>query len=559
MPGLPGPAGPVSNFDEVCSSLYNAAVSNTVYYVGVNSSSLSSLTTTTSKHYQFNLPSTCAPNQTIQIKSLDPSNIIDVGIWKHTNIPSTSGKNITQFSSSSDGVIVYASIWGDYIYRSKDSGSSWNPLVNSGIRNWISVSCSGSGDIIWAAEHNGSVYLSQNNNGTMFTKQINSPLINGSRLWLKLATTFLGPAVIICEFKNDCVYTIDLGSTWEKTFNLNSTLLYNGLVWGSVVNYIVSTDMGFWSGEIGDFVRFTNNTLNIVSCCDGTTIYATENGYLIYTNDSGATWTNFTTSLNGFQSMTGSLFPSSSTVLGIFIAQISSKLFISFDNAQVWYEQIGTLAETGGSIANTIYVTPPQYTTDYDYFLTSKPVASIFVGFNNSVSNALRWKNLQYQTNQRDASFVCQTCGQDWIDSTSFLTQTSIVANMFQTGHFAGAHLYLSIQRTYQQVQICWSSFQPSNSTPIQSLTAITPLFTIPKDYRSTIYSSRTSSYTQLVTNFADASQSQIGLVTIDFGSAAGTLSWQRNALNLSDPWPPLYLYRVEASCVSYSLGYFEP
>ena len=555
MPGLPGPPGPSSTLGQVCSSspsssLYTVAVPNTIYYIDGNS-------TTTSKHYQFNLPPTCTPNQTIQIKSLDSSNIINSGIWKNLNIPSMIGKNVTQFTSSADGEIVYASIWGDYIYRSIDSGSSWSPLLDSGIRNWISVSCSISANVIWALEYNGSIYLSQNN-GTTFTKQINSPLINESILWLKVASSFSGNAAIFCAFRSDCFYTVNLGSTWSKLFNLNSTVLHNGLVWGASFYYI-STDKGLFTSSDG-FVRFTNNTFNLVLSSGGTILYGTENGYLIYSVDNALTWTNYTTSLNGFDSLVGSLL-SSTTVFGIFIAQISSKLFISFDNANTWYEQTGTLAETAGSIANTLYVTPPQYTTSsiYNFVLTSKPIASIFVGFNNSVSNALRWKNLQYQTNQRDVSFVCQTCGKDWIDSTSLLTQTSIVTNRFLSGHFAGVALYLSIERSYQQVQLCWSSFQPINSSPPQSLTATTIQFTIPANFRSTIYSSKTSSYTQLVTNFVNGSTSQIGLVTVDYGRDAGTLTWQKNAFNLSDPWPPLYLYRVEASCVSYSLGYFEP
>lgn len=76
--------------------------------------------------------------------------------------------------SSSDGAKLAAASYNGYIYASNDTGVTWVPLTNAGLRNWSSIASSANGTKLVAGEYSGYIYTS-NDGGLTWKLQANSP------------------------------------------------------------------------------------------------------------------------------------------------------------------------------------------------------------------------------------------------------------------------------------------------------------------------------------------------------------------------------------------------
>lgn len=74
--------------------------------------------------------------------------------------------NWWDLASSWDFSQLVATVSGDYIYKSVDSGVSWTKLTNSGSRSWRGITASYDFTKYAACVYNNGIYLSVNSGGT---------------------------------------------------------------------------------------------------------------------------------------------------------------------------------------------------------------------------------------------------------------------------------------------------------------------------------------------------------------------------------------------------------
>lgn len=562
------PKSPLYNTTEVCSPLYTAASANSRYYADG-----------TSKHYQYNLPEKCNPSESIDIISFDSTNTLNTGIWYVSNISSSSTTlNISKIVSSGDGSHMYAAVFGDYIYHSTDQASTWHALTNASIGNWVSIACSADGNILWAAQNPGYLYLTTNA-GVNFTRQ-SAALVNSSRGWQAIVTVISGDLASACAIENGCYTTTDNGSTWTRTIAENTTLLSNSLCMCTIDGTMYAgTNMGFYAS--GTLKRNTNITKNIVCGQTGAnSVYATENGYLMYSTNNGLNWTAQITNFNAIDILSGIVTTSYSQ----FVATRENSVYMSFDTASTWYAQEGTAVAINENGFSQISLSVSEVSTT--------PVAYIFATSPLSSTTAI-WKNLQTTTNQRYADFVCQACGDSWFDVNFLLAESSsdfngvtitdsvidgstigsterstgafsqliigtgssvidhydkedVLVTSMASVAFSNVSCLFRFRRIGSLVTVCWTSM---TSYIGGSLTVVTAPSTIPPNFRSTIVPAFT--YPVSVQNL-DSGNGTTGFVIINSTPGTATLAWQQNINNPNQIWENGKLLRIASSCISY-------
>ena len=229
---------------------------------------------------------------------------------------------------SDDAKIIVACAFNDYIYKSTNKGISWSPITTSLLkRNWTSISCSYDAKTIIACAtwnlygpsdpefgRGDYIYISRNG-GTSWTKVTGDVGINknGKSLWSAISCssgtddTFIIDVPIVmaaAELSGNIWVSKDSGVTWRNSSTPSSVFKIatfstsdinvsaNGLVI-TLVTIPEKKDIGnaYTSNNSGDsWIRFPlNQTSNCITCSsNGETIAVGTNDNFIYTsNDTG--------------------------------------------------------------------------------------------------------------------------------------------------------------------------------------------------------------------------------------------------------------------------------
>jgi len=362
-------------------------------------------------------------------------------------------------TSSSDGTILAAAPENNYIYVSTTSGVTWTAVTSIGLRDWKAVTMSSDGTRMAAAAANGFIYISTDS-GVTWTERtstsarywqgitsssdgmklaavvaggqiypmnllsvddpyiaINTPAVNSSVISTSWApSVFWGFRKVSCQYSYDgfatTTNTVDCSNggsdilapssygtttlsiravnTSAQTLNISNTFTYSApavpsdwvsressRLWRSAAassdgtkiaavamsGYIyTSTDSGAtWTQQTSSGSR---QWRSITSSVDGTKLASvTVNGYIYTSNDSGTTWTERTSA--GSRNWISVTSSSDGTRLAAAVS--SGYIYTSIDSGATWTEQ------TSAGSRNWISVTSSSDGTklgavDYGYY-----------------------------------------------------------------------------------------------------------------------------------------------------------------------------------------------
>ena len=213
--------------------------------------------------------------------------------------------------------IMYAPVNSSgYLYKSTDSGNSWTELTSAGARGWNSISCDSTGSNIVASAASTNLYKST----------------DGGSNWTLLSNS-------------------GAPSGWDQTFISDDGNVIAGVVFNG--NVIVSTDGGS---------TFTSNTSygskpwrGLSGSSDGSVLFASyvgASGGVALSTNSGATWTDLTSSVGG----AGTYWNTGTSINGnkLVTAEENGSVYISQDKGVSWTEQTsaGTRAWEGVGISS---------------------------------------------------------------------------------------------------------------------------------------------------------------------------------------------------------------
>jgi photosystem II stability/assembly factor-like uncharacterized protein len=248
--------------------------------------------------------------------------------------------------SSADGtLIVSITNINDYIYLSRDSGVTWNPVTSAGSKSWQGLGMSSNGSRIVAGGYNENLYASVDY-GVTWT-DISGVGGTGSS-YVDTASSADGSVFYTSRYGANIVRSTYAGNKWSHTLifppqnvdlravacDATGTIVYSA----SYASYLVkSTDSG---------ATWTNPALNAmpvgVRCSsDGVHVAALDplnpGGRIYVSNDSGATWTLTLQSNNPLGGL--SVSPDGSFMAATMTAD---RIYISNDYGATWTAQAGT-------------------------------------------------------------------------------------------------------------------------------------------------------------------------------------------------------------------------
>ena len=249
----------------------------------------------------------------------------------------------TAVASSADGTKLAATINGNQIYVSTNSGATWTARGPTG-QSWSSVASSADGTKLVATIGNnvsttGPIYTSTDS-GTTWTSQNSG---SGSRTWVSVASSADGKRLVAANYNTSSpgVYTsVNGGTNWvlhhSITFCSSVASSADGMRLFAVINagqIWTSTDAGTnWTNH-GSSLAWSA----VASSADGSRLAATVSGGQIYLSaDSGATWTASTPNITAqwtsiVSSSDGSRLAGVSTGPG--------NIFNSTDSGTTWAQQ----------------------------------------------------------------------------------------------------------------------------------------------------------------------------------------------------------------------------
>ena len=148
--------------------------------------------------------------------------------------------------------IIYTGVIGDFIYKSTDFGQTWNPILNSGQRNWSSISCSSDGSKIVASVTSGYLYISNDygetwNEHSEFVQQQWSSIVCSNNGILILASIgWAGTGGIYSSFDGGESFQIESnagGRVWQSmAFNPDGKKVIAGSVGSVYIGVLTITE-----------------------------------------------------------------------------------------------------------------------------------------------------------------------------------------------------------------------------------------------------------------------------------------------------------------------------
>ncbi len=140
-----------------------------------------------------------------------------------TDQTASGARSWTGVAMSSDGTKIIAADNTDtsaYLYRSTDSGVTWNAVTNGGssfAKRWKRVASSSDGSVLLASEHSGYLWYSTDS-GSNWTQATAA----GSTTWTGVALSSDGSVMAAVANPSDFWVSINSGSTWNNPTGLDS-------------------------------------------------------------------------------------------------------------------------------------------------------------------------------------------------------------------------------------------------------------------------------------------------------------------------------------------------
>lgn len=194
---------------------------------------------------------------------------------------------------------LYFGAYGNYIYKSTDNGTTWAPVVSEGTRSW-NTSCAGTDGSLYFGIDNGYLHVS-NDNGNTWTSKTSL----GMKTWATCCVASNG--TIYFAASNESVYaSLDKGTTWTPNAILGTQqwttscvgldhALYLGASNGSIYK---STDQGTSWAALS--AAGTANWVASTVGTDGSLYFAASGTANIKkSTDAGATWTDIVIASQG--------------------------------------------------------------------------------------------------------------------------------------------------------------------------------------------------------------------------------------------------------------------
>lgn len=178
-----------------------------------------------------------------------------------TECENTYNSGWLDINGSSDGSILFAAAYDDYIYKSSNSGVTWYPLSITGKKRWGKIVCSNDGTIIAVTIMRSNKILVSTNGGIFWTfKTVGS--INSSIKGISMSSD---GSIIVAIGPTGIVYrSTNYGSSWTEVFS-------------RLQQYAFDENFGYES-EI------------LAGSSDCSKLISSSKGYVYVSSNSGASW-----------------------------------------------------------------------------------------------------------------------------------------------------------------------------------------------------------------------------------------------------------------------------
>jgi hypothetical protein len=298
-------------------------------------------------------------------------------------------------SCNVEGTNVIAAVKNSYLYRSTDSGQTWNPLQSAGLNNWSVVSHSQQkydnvNYIICAAIYNGFIYISYDSGISWNAK-------NSVRYWINIKLSENGQYIIAAESNGYLYYSKDMGSNWTE-ITVNGIQKWTGLDIsndGSIIYATVYGDKIYSSIDFGENWTNHNWSQTIISSDALINISIVYGGYLYKSVYQSNNW--ITTVIKTFNSQQLNKNRYWKCICGV---SDLSTMFAVEDNGNIWKSV--DYGESWTSLSSIGYENWSSISCQYN------PIGSIFVGVtidNGSIytshDSGVTWMNTLFDTSRK--------------------------------------------------------------------------------------------------------------------------------------------------------------
>ena len=379
---------------------------------------------------------------------------------------------------------------GDYIYTSTDYGYGWEKRTSTGKQRWLSVASSSDGTKLIAGSE-GYIYTSTDN-GATWTQRTSA----GSKNWVSVASSSDGEKLVAVG--NGYIYTsTDSGATWTQRTNAgnrawqsissssNGTKLVaavgsnNCAGQSSLVGYIyTSTDSGAtWTERTSSGIHMWGS---VASSSDGMKLIGTACYDNVHTStDGGVTWTAQTIPGNHRWASSASSADGTKLVAGDYIGLI----YTSVDNSKNTAPTLTTTNATGTTLTTA---------TLNGNLTATGGVNAITRGFNYGLTTSYGTTTTEtgsFNTGAFSKNITGLTCGKTY-------HYQSYASNPFHTGYGDD----MTFNTSVCNVVVKTPPVSNSNTNNTSSVEGITPISGTPSTSAPTKTTTPTNTITPTVT-----------------------------------------------------------
>ena len=270
--------------------------------------------------------------------------------------------NWMKIATNASGSVIAAAVGngalGD-IYLSRDSGATWTDTTSSGVahnRNWYGITMSADGTHISAVDDNNGDIYTTTNSGSTWSDDTPSGVGHGLAWWA-IASSSDGSHLVAAVDNGDIYVSSNSGSTWSDATpsGLCHTQFFNSAASSADGTHLSVVEAGAVclsadSGATWSRVSVTMNGVqpSISSSADGTHLaICAYNGDILTSTNSGASWSNKTTSTSLSRLSWNSIASSDDGTM--FAALVNGgDIYTSSNSGGTWTDQTPT-----GSLHNT--------------------------------------------------------------------------------------------------------------------------------------------------------------------------------------------------------------
>lgn len=319
--------------------------------------------------------------------------------------------------------IICAAVYNGYLYISYDSGVSWN--ISNSIRYWVNVKMSENGQYIIAAEINGYLHFSKDSglNWNIITQ-------NGSQKWSGLDISFDGKIIYATVYDDKIYSSIDFGETWtnnnwSQSIISADALINIAIVYGGYIYKSVNISNNWKTKIITSFDGISSNKNRswkyISGVSDLSTMFAIEyNGYVWKSADFGETWVSLKgIGTDNWSSISCQYKNTGNIVVGLTLEE--GGIYISIDSGTTWLYKLNDTNHKWKNIS-----------INYDGSLITAVATDDYIYVSNDIGQTwttnYKWKSIS--TNKTNGNcivslvengylYLSTNSGNDWVKANT--------------------------------------------------------------------------------------------------------------------------------------------